>query len=286
MKIGIMSGAYINDGNIDYAKAKKHGYDCMDYQILCNTSGALYAMTEAEYEKALTAERKKANDAGIEFSQVHAPWPVDDSTAESRAKKLEDMKRTVRGAAYLDGKYMVTHPTRLFDAQWKELPEVVEENIRFFGELSEYAADFGIGICIETMPFVGDTISSPESIAEFVKKANLPNLSICLDTGHANLYGVKPADAVRMFGDKLTTLHVHDNDANHDNHWAPYFGSIDWSGFGKALNEVGYKGCLSLECRVMGGFSTVKNEYFEINNEIKQNYELALAQTARYLTTV
>lgn len=285
MKIGIMNAAYISGGVADYERAKRHGYDCMDYQSLCNTKGEMYSMTEAELEKTLVTERKRANDAGIEFSQVHAPWPVDDSTVESRAQKLEDMKRTIRGAAYLDGKYMVTHPTRLFDPQGHELPEAVEENIDFFGKITEYAKGFGVGICIETMPFrrSGDTISSPQSIIDFVNKANLDNLYICLDTGHANLYGVKPADAVKMFGKKLKTLHIHDNDGYDDNHWVPYLGSVDWTGFGKALAEVGFDGCMSSECRVMGAYSPSLKKYFEVAPEVKERYEIELANTVRQL---
>jgi len=274
MKIGIFSGAYSTPNGIDYAACRKHGYECMDYQQLCNTKGAFYSMSDTEFKTALTEERKKANDAGIEFSQVHAPWPVDDSTEQSRAKKLENMKTAIRGTHFLDGKYLVVHPTRMWEADGsRENDGVIDENIRFFGELAKYGAEFGVGICIENMPFIRDTLSSPQSIADFVRDANIPNLSICLDTGHAWLYQVGPADAVRIMGDKLTTLHVHDNDGKSDYHWVPGEGRMKWGGFGKALEDVGYKGVFSLEGGVTRRMPADLHEYFASN----------LCNVARYI---
>ena len=83
---------------------------------------------------------------------------------------------------------------------------------------------------------------------DFVRKINSPWLRICLDTGHCAVFGIQPADAVRMLGkDMLKTLHVHDNDGVQDRHWIPFTGVIDWVDFRHALQEIGFDGCLSIE---------------------------------------
>ena len=45
----------------------------------------------------------------------------------------------------------------------------------------------------------------------------------------------------------LRTLHVHDNDGNQDLHWVPFTGVVDWDDFSKALQEIGFDSCLSIE---------------------------------------
>ena len=87
------------------------------------------------------------------------------------------------------------------------------------------------------------------ALAQFATDFNSPYVGLCLDTGHAQLAGWPPADAVRLAGSKLYMLHVHDNHGQRDEHLPPLAGTIDWTGFVDALGEVGYAGTLNLEVR-------------------------------------
>ena len=52
---------------------------------------------------------------------------------------------------------------------------------------------------------------------------------------------------MRLLGDRLKVLHVHDNDGKNDQHRAPFTGTIDWEDFTSALAETGFRGVMSLE---------------------------------------
>ncbi len=47
--------------------------------------------------------------------------------------------------------------------------------------------------------------------------------------------------------DRLTALHVHDNDKRDDRHTAPYLGGMDWGAITQALADIRYQGDLTLE---------------------------------------
>ena len=76
----------------------------------------------------------------------------------------------------------------------------------------------------------------------------------CLDVGHANLTRRNIKEFVKTPGDRLTILHIHDNDGNEDLHMIPYSylattscHVCDWKGFVEGLKEIGYKGVLAFE---------------------------------------
>ena len=86
------------------------------------------------------------------------------------------------------------------------------------------------------------------------------NLRICLDTGHANVFNLNVAEEVRKIKDKLQVLHVHDNNFGIDSHLFPYFGTVKWKEFGKALTDINFNGVFSLETEPP---SSLSDELFE-----------------------
>ena len=75
---------------------------------------------------------------------------------------------------------------------------------------------------------------------------------VCMDTGHTNKairFGnnPKPEDAIRLLGNRINCLHLHDNDTMTDQHKIPMTGCIDWHGVLTALDDVGYDGVYMLE---------------------------------------
>jgi sugar phosphate isomerase/epimerase len=98
------------------------------------------------------------------------------------------------------------------------------------------------------MPFTEFPISTVEDDLEMLGRIGRDNLRICLDTGHAAIFkGKDVASAVRMIGDKLKAVHIHDNMGKEDEHLIPGDGIIDWNAFADALREIGYTGVISLE---------------------------------------
>ncbi len=267
MKIGVEACHYYFEGTktVDTKWLKRHGYDCIDYGRLCDTKDELYSMPEDEFIAFLKAEGEEMRKGGIEAWQVHGPWPTDDKTPESRAEKWEFCKKAVKGTAALGSKYLVMHPVMPFGWRGEQDHDAAEAmNEEFFKELCEYAAPYGVTICLENMPFTAQRISRIEKIAEFVKRLDIPNLGICLDTGHANVFKDNLGDAVRVCGGYLKVLHVHDNDTRCDAHTMPYDGKCDWESFKTALKEINFDGVLSLECHINKTYPPELDEYMRV----------------------
>ncbi len=251
LRTGIASFAYPDgSGGVDLDAIARDGYSCVDYQPLAHTEGHIYNCGTAEFEAFFAAEKRRAEALGLSFYQAHGPWPVDDTTAELRAKNLADMKTAVRACALLGCENLVVHPVMPY--AWAKEPDptfAVRLNEEHMLSLAEYASGFGVCIAFENMPTMNHTIASVHSVVEFVKRLAHPNLAVCLDTGHANITGENVGDAVRECGSLLRVLHIHDNNGRSDQHTVPFCGggSVDWSSFCSALRAVGYSGVVSLE---------------------------------------
>lgn len=272
MKIGIISGAYFGkQEDIDgLRRMKKHGFDYMDYNFLTDTETPIYHCSEVEFEKRMNETRDKINSQGIEVFQTHGPWrwPPQDGTEAERAERFEKMSKAIVATKILGAKYFVIHPIMPFGWDKDPYPERFWElNLEFFARLTQIGKGNDVIVCLENMPMKKLSISPPSETLKMVKEIDSPYMKMCLDTGHSILRGVQPGEAVRQIGKEyLACLHIHDNNGERDLHWNPYTGVIDWKDFSKAINEIDYKGVMSLETDLSHSMHVPpKNrEYFEI----------------------
>ena len=251
MNIGINGGRW---GEERYKKRREFGFTHVDID-LGNDKTIIFTGTPEEQENVILNEKKLAKEAGIIIHQAHGPfrWPIQDGTVEERAERMEKMKHSIRVASKLECKNWVIHPMMPFG--WQERihnpgheQETWDINLAFMRELLIVAKECDVIICLENMPMPDFSIGSVEEILRFVNEIDDENFKICLDTGHAAVYpGQSVGDAVRLLGDKIQVLHVHDNNGRNDNHWLPYHGVIDWEDFGKALKEINFQGVFSYE---------------------------------------
>ncbi len=272
MIIGTTSGLCARYGEENYKRISAIGYEAIDYQM-ADTTSDLYALPEEEFIAFLKNKRAEIEACGLKVNQVHGPWPVPKGHEEGMAS----MKKSIRGTAALGSKYWIIHPMMPYGVLEKgtdDEPKTWQYNLEVFKELVEEAKAHGVIICLENMPFVNFSISTPEEIMRLVREINDDSFKVCLDTGHVNMFkDVTNADAVRLFGKDLCTLHCHDNPGNYDNHYMPYFGTIDWRDFYKALCEIGFDGVFSLECSPPNRLSDemydrMNEELFAIAKEI------------------
>ena len=258
MKTGIVDTAYMYLGShaAAFERMKQHGYDCTDYQYLVDTENEVFAQDAAGFERTLLGVRQDAQNAGIEIYQAHGPWrwPPQDFTPEERAERFEKMSRAILGCEILGCPNFIIHPIMPFgDWQDPEPEKLWEMNLEFFSRLCEVAKAHGRVICFENMPMTALSLSTPEQILRFIKEINSPYMRMCLDTGHCSVFGLSPADAVRMIGKEyLRSLHVHDNDGRADRHMLPGQGVIDWEDFARALAEIDCQCPVSIETSVSG----------------------------------
>jgi len=247
MKTGMNSGSfgYLPTDKM-YNRMRELGYDAVD-QDLANTTAAYYRDKTAMEEHCRTI-REAAEDAGITISQVHGPWPTDDTTAENRAKTLGDMRLAVYGCHLLNSPYLIIHPQMPYGWGREEDAEfALSLTVELMKNLMPDCEKYGVTLCLENMPMTAHRISTMDRIAEAVAMVGHPNAAICFDTGHTNVFGADLGDAVRAAGKYLRTLHVHDNDGKGDRHQLPYLGTANWDSFTRALAETGFDGVMSLE---------------------------------------
>lgn len=247
MKIGITSGSF---GYLPlekrYLRIRELGYDAVD-QDLADTKAAYYRDASAMEEHCKTV-RAAVESAGLEISQVHGPWPTDDTTAENRAETLGNMRLAVYGCYCLGSQNLIIHPQMPYGwGREEDADFALSLTVDLMKALMPDCEKYGVTLCLENMPMTAHRISTMDRIAEAVAMVNHPNAGICLDTGHTNVFGHDLGDAVRTAGKYLRTLHIHDNDGKADRHQLPYLGTSDWSSFTAALAEVGFSGVFSLE---------------------------------------
>ncbi len=258
MKIGIESipdhktgyGAF---GKEKYKRIRAHGYDCIDLD-LADTGSHWYTETFEDTTKAIAEERRLIEEAGLEISQIHGPWrwPPQDKIEEERAERMEKMKRSIVMTKLFGCKNWVIHPIMpygLYDAGTEDAQKTWDLNKEFMSELLKTAKENDIIICFENMPMKNFSLSKPMDVLRFVKETNDSHFKMCLDTGHATVFGdMSVGNAVRAIGKEyLQVLHVHDSAYGYDMHLPLYCGSINWDDFASALGEIGFCGVFSLE---------------------------------------
>ena len=118
-----------------------------------------------------------------------------------------------------------------------------DDSCRILEMVCVYAHEKKINIALEN----DSSIKNMEFILGLVGAVDMPNLGICVDTGHANLGDLGSPRAIRMAGSKLFTTHLQDNFGKQDDHMPPGMGIIDWEDVFRALKEIDYKRTFMLE---------------------------------------
>ena len=267
MKIGINMNFHQHTrfGKDNYKRLKACGIDCIDLN-LANTETPVYTLSDSEADEIMLAEKQLADEAGIEINQIHGPWrwPPNETTDEGLAERMERMKRSIRLSSVIGCKNWIIHPVMPFgihEIDTPDSPETLRKNMVFMKELTKTAEQYDVYICYENMPMPRFTLGTPAQQMQVINEINSDHFCACLDTGHVAVFeGASIGDAVRTYGSKLRTLHVHDNDGKQDLHRIPMFGVLDWNEFASALKEIGFDGVFSYECSPPGKFSDAAYE--------------------------
>jgi len=181
-------------------------------------------------------------DNGIVCNQSHAPHPS--YFPEIRSY----FKRAIECTAEAGGSICIIHPDNYADAQ---------KNAEMYLELLPFAKECNVKIATENM-WCWDNekdrstfaaCATPESFCEHIDLINDDYFTACLDIGHAEMRGSQTSavEMIKALGKRLSALHVHDNDKWHDSHQIPFSMNIDFNAVIKALKEINYGGCITLE---------------------------------------
>lgn len=122
----------------------------------------------------------------------------------------------------------------------KQLYGINEFGLDRFKSIVEYARKLNINIAFENTSFKDDLTYILDNLLIY------DNVSLCLDVGHYHIYFKDDFD-LNKYKDRISCIHLHDNEGTKDQHLIPYDGSIDWSKAMKLLKDNNYSGPLTLE---------------------------------------
>jgi protein FrlC len=211
--------------------------------------------------------------------------PFDGEQLRNRSRRLLEL--SIESAAALGcSRVVIITPMwhwRQVDGHYVRVSqrEVVDTAIEEIASLCRHAEAHGVTLLFE--PLVHhDTngIETLDDVTLLFERVRSPNLQLMLDMGHvavtANRLGIAPVayfrEHLERFGDKVTHIHVDDNEGKIDSHLAPGAGTVDLAGMTAELVRHGYSGWLSAELGILGEYS------------MPEHAEALLEETHRYMS--
>lgn len=271
-KISIQTGGMIDSLGIDegLAAIKNAGFDCIDFGLDTfhkwdDIAKGIECETFANEDNlwAYVNEVKTAADKyGLTFGQMHAPFPsYVTQSAKGSANVQNDIRKTIEVCGYLGCRYLVTHPIFDGSARYPVLTKKTEHelNMEFYSSLIPLLKKHNVVCCLEniwTLDYKAKKVytaacSEINEAAAYIDDLNAiageKCFGFCLDLGHLMILGQQPEFWVRRLGERIVTLHIHDNDGVGDDHALPYTGVLNCERFIEALAQIGYTGTLNFE---------------------------------------
>ena len=173
---------------------------------------------------------------GLRIESVHAPFHMMNNlwTDERPMDSLIKLHGAIDSCHNFAIKTLVVHPT-----DTTEPPAVSECGKTYFKGLIRYAKSMDVELAFEN-------IERPEYLDVIFGECDDTNVKLCYDVGHENCFS-KGSDVLEKYGDRLKTLHIHDNDGTADQHIIPFDGNIDYSKFIAKLKKLDFYGIIALE---------------------------------------
>jgi sugar phosphate isomerase/epimerase len=148
-----------------------------------------------------------------------------------RIDAMDEIKRALESAEYIPLRNLVVHLGGRDDA-WS--PDTIELGLTALEHLGAFARPLGVRLLVENLLSEATT---PEHLALILEMGHLKNVGVCLDLGHAHIT-VGTAEAIGSLGNRIVSVHVHDNHGEKDEHLWPGDGAIDWPATVKALKAL------------------------------------------------
>ncbi len=208
-----------------------------------------------ESEHALNTKRvnilkRIARENGLEFT-VHAPFVdinIASPNSELRRVMLKRLKKSLNHARQLRSRQWIFH------SGWKSsvsefYPNLDWQiNLRSVRMLFKVAKKLGVEISIENTPepfhFL---VKRMQDFALFYSELGSDfDIDMTLDIAHANT-NQQVFGFIEKFADKISHVHISDNEGKYDSHRGIGYGKIDWEEVAEALRHISYKGLVMLE---------------------------------------
>jgi sugar phosphate isomerase/epimerase len=112
------------------------------------------------------------------------------------------------------------------------------------GRICREAAGQGVRVFVEVINrYEVNIFTTAQETVHFLEHWEIPNCYVHLDTFHMNIEETDPLAAIRLCGKRLGYFHVADNTRLY-----PGNGILNFKRYFSVLDEIGYKGFVSVEC--------------------------------------
>jgi sugar phosphate isomerase/epimerase len=138
-----------------------------------------------------------------------------------RIDSMDEIKRALETAEHIPYQKLIVHLGERTDG-WS--PRTMEHAAVALEHLTAFAAPLGVRLLVENLMSEPTT---PEHLVTILELSHLDRVGICLDLGHAHIT-VGVADALATLGERIVSVHMHDNNGSKDEHLWPGDGTIDW----------------------------------------------------------
>ena len=148
-----------------------------------------------------------------------------------RIDAMDEIKRALEAAEHIPFKNIVMHMGEKDDGWSLRTIEYAQTALE---HLCAFAHPLGVRVLVENLTSEPTT---PSHLMTILDLGHLDIVDICLDLGHAHMT-VGVAEAIATLGDRIGSVHVHDNHGLKDEHLWPGDGNIDWPAATKALKSL------------------------------------------------
>ena len=191
---------------------------------------------------------------GLTCVQTHLPYYDLRISAELLDDEMEDaMKNSIEVSGKIGAPWCVYHPRSAVNDGFSSV-KALEINKEVISKYLDWAIQAETGIALENLPVFPGIIpvmpfyaSDYDDLCVLHDSFNTDRVSVCWDTGHANMMHFNQAKAIRHMGSRIRCTHIHNNFHRDDLHLTPDNGNIPWDQVMPAFRDIGYQGPLTLE---------------------------------------
>lgn len=243
--LGLIDSAWFgseHEGQAGREHAKRIGFETMDLFIAFDPG----AMTSNDREAYVKGARSV--DLPI-ISLVCAAFGLNDFNPSirdyhiQRANNIVDLAKsflTVRNICFVPGEYMFQKKLLPPQMEWDRVIDATQQ-------VGRYAAERGIELAIELMPFEFAFVKTIDTMERFLDDVGLDNVKATIDISHMWLMRVAP-DAIRkQLKGRVAHVHISDCDGVNHGDLPPGRGNTPFADYLAAIRDTGFSGTASLE---------------------------------------
>ena len=170
---------------------------------------------------------------------VHAPFSdINIASFNERIRKasLEIIRGTLELSAELEALAVTIHPGHCSPVSIKNRREYLEIHRESLRKIARWSEEYGVKIGVENMPrFPILDAQNCERLAEIIEGVEI---GVTFDVGHLNTTTKNFDRFLKLFGNRIIHLHLHDNSGKADEHLPVGDGTVPWEKLIPKLPEV------------------------------------------------